>query len=415
MSSIKRALLLITLMFAGEGVFILPFVVSRIFRPTFLEVFGLTNLELGSAFSVYGIVAMFCYFLGGPLADRFPARKLLAISLVITGCSGFWMASIPSLVVLTLLYAFWGISTILLFWAPCMKAVRLYGGEQAQGRSYGTVDAGRGLFAALLGSLSVLLFSSLLQVDIELATTEDKKVVLGQLISLYSALIILVGVVIWWFFPKSEETSVTKPRLSLRNLGEVVKRRTIWLQAFIVLCAYVGYKCTDDFSLYASDAFAFDDIKSAHIGTVSFWVRPIAAVLAGWLGDKIGHAKVTRYSFAIVIFGSLVIALGLIPAQMISIVVLNIAITSLGIYGLRGLYYALFQEARIPLSITGSSIGFISVIGYTPDIFMGPLMGVILDKNPGALGHHYLFGLLATISLFGLIASGLFQKASSRI
>lgn len=166
MRSSRRFLLLILLMVAGEAAFVLPFVVSRIFRPTFLEVFNLSNLELGSAFSVYGSIATVCYFFGGPIADRFSARNILAVSLVITGLSGFIMARIPNLTNLTILYAFWGISTVLLFWSPCMKAVRLYGGEDTQGRAYGSVDAGRGFFAALIGTFSVVLFDHLLDVEI---------------------------------------------------------------------------------------------------------------------------------------------------------------------------------------------------------------------------------------------------------
>lgn len=410
MTTFKRIILLISLMMAGEAVFVLPFVVSRIFRPTFLEVFGLTNLQLGSAFSVYGIVAMFCYFLGGPIADRFPARKLLAISLMITGLSGFIMATIPNLATLTLLYAFWGLSTILLFWSPCMKAVRMYGGESAQGSAYGSVDAGRGLIAALMGTFSVLLFESLLDVDIIDATTLQKKDIMSQLITIYSAFIIGTGLLIWLLFPKREKESTVQTQLSLKGVREVIKKRSIWYQAIILLCSYVGYKCTDDFSLYASDAFQFDDIKSAHIGTISFWVRPFAAVIAGILGDKLGHSKVTSYAFIILIAGSLVIASGWLAPNMVAIIIMNIAVMSLGIYGLRGLYYALFQESKISLSITGSAIGFISIVGYTPDIFMGPLMGFLIDNNPGELGHQYLFGILAIFGFIGLLASISFRK-----
>lgn len=413
MNSWKRVLLLIVLMIAGEAVFILPFVVSRIFRPTFLEVFDLTNLELGSAFSVYGLVAMFSYFLGGPLADRFPARKLLSVSLVTTGITGFIMAGIPNLFTLTILYAFWGISTILLFWAAAMKAIRIYGGELNQGRSYGAVDGGRGLFAALLGTFSVLLFDALLDVDINSASTEDKQVIMGQLISIYSFLIIGTGVLIWFLFPKKEDSNVTIPQLSLRGVNEVIKNRSIWLQAVILLCAYVGYKCTDDFSLYARDAFDFDEIKSAHIGTISFWVRPLAAIIAGLLGDKLGHSKMTAYSFIIMIVGSAVIATGWLHADLTVFIILNIAVMSLGIYGLRGLYYALFQEVRIPLSVTGSAVGFVSVVGYTPDIFMGPLMGIILDNNPGELGHQYLFAVLCLFGLIGFISSTYLKKINN--
>ena len=66
----RRGLFIAALIIAGESVFLLPFVLARVFRPTLLDVFDLTNLELGAAFSAYGIIAMAAYFLGGPLADR---------------------------------------------------------------------------------------------------------------------------------------------------------------------------------------------------------------------------------------------------------------------------------------------------------------------------------------------------------
>ena len=74
-SSLRRGLIIAALIAAGEAVFLLPFVLARVFRPTFLDVFGITNLQLGVAFSFYGVVAMLAYFAGGPLADRFSARR----------------------------------------------------------------------------------------------------------------------------------------------------------------------------------------------------------------------------------------------------------------------------------------------------------------------------------------------------
>ena len=76
------------LILAGEAVFALPFHLTRFFRPTVLEVFNLTHTELGTAQAVYGFVAMIVYFPGGPLADRFSARKLLAFSRWSTAAGG---------------------------------------------------------------------------------------------------------------------------------------------------------------------------------------------------------------------------------------------------------------------------------------------------------------------------------------
>ena len=52
------------LILAGESVFILPFVLARVFRPTVLKAYELDNVQLGLCFSVYGIVAFVSYFFG---------------------------------------------------------------------------------------------------------------------------------------------------------------------------------------------------------------------------------------------------------------------------------------------------------------------------------------------------------------
>ena len=88
MNAARRGLSIAALIVAGECAFLLPFVLARVFRPTLLEVFDLTNLELGTAYSVYGIIAMAAYFFGGPLADRFPARILLTVALASTAAGG---------------------------------------------------------------------------------------------------------------------------------------------------------------------------------------------------------------------------------------------------------------------------------------------------------------------------------------
>ncbi len=65
-----------------------PFHVARYVRATTLEVFGFSNAQPGDPFAVYGATATLSCFPGGPLAGRFPARKLMAISLIATGIGG---------------------------------------------------------------------------------------------------------------------------------------------------------------------------------------------------------------------------------------------------------------------------------------------------------------------------------------
>jgi nitrate/nitrite transporter NarK len=409
---VKSVWALITLMLIGEFTFLLPFVVFRIFRPTFLTVFQINNFQLGSAFSVYGIVAMISYFFGGPIADRFSPRQLLPVAMIFTSLGGLVLISIPSMELLPVLYGFWGMTTILLFWPAYIKAQREYGGKYAQGKSYGAVDAGRGLIAAIIASSSVFLLDAFLPVSAELASYDQLKYAVQVIIGIFTFITAFGSILIWVFLKDERFEKDNMNRLSIKGILDALKRRSVWLQALIVLCAYVGYKVTDDFSLFAKDTFGYNDVDAAHMATITFWMRPIAAIAAGYLGDRMLHSKIIAWCFGIIILGSVTVSSGVLSADWWLIIVLTIASTSAAIYGLRGVYYALFQEARLPVLITGSAAGVVSVIGYTPDIFMGPLMGVILDNNPGAPGHQLLFGVLAGFSLLGLVTAVIFKKST---
>ena len=181
-SSIRRSISILALIVAGEAVFFLPFVLPRVFRPTLLDVLHLTNLELGIAFSVYGVVALLAYFPGGPLADRFSARKLMAFALFATSIGGLAMASMPSLSALKMLYGFWGVTTILLFWAPLIRETRAWGGAKLPGRAFGILDGGRGLVAAAIGSGAVALFSCFMPDEVQSATPDQRANALRQVI-----------------------------------------------------------------------------------------------------------------------------------------------------------------------------------------------------------------------------------------
>ena len=74
-------------------------------------------------------------------------------------------------------------------------------------------------------------------------------------------------------------------------------------------------------------------------------------------------------------------------------------------FGLRGLYFALFEEARVPVALTGTAVGFVSVVGYTPDIFVAYVAGVLIDRSPGIVGHQHFFWFLSAFALIGVVAS----------
>ncbi len=403
--------MLVALVVAGEAIFFLPFVFPRVFRPTILEVFNLTNTELGEAFAYYGVVAMAAYALGGPLADLFSPRRLLAIALVSTAVGGVALWRIPSLQTLKWVYGYWGFTTIALFWSALIRATREWGGRFAQGSAFGLLDGGRGLFAAATGSFLVAVYASLLPDQVASASLAVRTVALKRVILLIVIITVGAAVLTVLFLPKhSAANDSNRSKITLRGMLHIAAMPAVWLQAAIIVCAYVGYKATDDFSLYAKDVLNVNEVEAARVGTYSLWMRPIGAIGAGILADRIGVSRMTIVSFLLMVGGSAVLATPAMTASMYVPYVMTVACASLGICALRGLYFAIMQEARVPFAYTGSAVGLVSVIGYTPDVFMGPAMGYLLDRSPGPEGHRDVFMMVGAFALAGLVATAVLSK-----
>ena len=398
---------LVLLILAGESVFVLPFVLARVFRPTVLDAFDLDNTQLGLCFSVYGVVALLSYLFGGPLADKFPARKLIAVSLWMTALGGLFYASFPTYGMLKLLYGYWGFTTIFLFWAPMIKSTRVWGGTSSQGKAFGFLDGGRGLVGALFGALGVLIFSLFISSTISDTSPTESRAAFKYVVLVSSGIIALVGLLAWLFIKLDDdlEKQTIVNKITVLEIKQVLRLPAVYLLMIIILCAYVGYKITDVFSLYAQDVMLYDQVQSAQVGTFLLFIRPIVGVTIGILADRSQTAYWLFISFVISFLGAILFATGFISASSTLLFFLSILIVATGIYAARSMYFAVMESGRIPLVLTGTAVGLISVVGYAPDIFAGPIMGYLLDATPGLVGHQHVFCMLAVFSFIGGMAA----------
>jgi nitrate/nitrite transporter NarK len=403
---------LLLLILAGESVFILPFVLARVFRPTVLEAFQINNLQLGLCFSVYGVVALLSYLFGGPLADKFLPRKLMAVALWSTALGGWIYATFPGYATLQVLYGYWGFTTIFLFWAPMIKATRIWGGHNSQGKAFGFLDGGRGLVGALFGFLGVYIFSLFASSVKGEVTVLASQQAFKPVIWASSAIVALVGVLVWFFmaFNENAENNAVAEKISRKEIRQVLRLPSIWLLMVIILCAYVGYKITDVFSLYATDVMQYDAVQSAQVGTFLLFIRPVVGVAIGLLADKSRATLWLLIGFILSFFGALLFATGWVSAQSHLWFFVSTLIVALGVYATRTLYFAVMQQGKIPLWLTGTAVGLISIVGYTPDIFAGPAMGYLLDNWPGEQGHQYVFAMLALFCFLGSMAAWVYFR-----
>lgn len=404
--------IVLLLILSGETIFILPFVLARIFRPTFLDVFQVNNLELGTCFSIYGIVAFFSYLFGGPLADRFKPRILIAIALFLTAIGGVYMATYPSYFMLQVLFGYWGFTTIFLFWAAMIKATRIWGGSNNQGKAFGFLDGGRGLVAAGMGSVGVIIFSFFIGVDLDAVSLQERKEAFKYVILFASAMVACVGFLVLLFL-KLKSPAVTENenlKVTWSDFITVLKIPTVWWLMIIILCAYVAYKTTDVFSLYAKEVMLFDEVEAAKIGTLLLYLRPVVGVGIGLLVDRSRSSIFMIVSFLLMLLSALLFSFGVITSGEVVVFFISIIALAVVTYALRTLYFSALKEGFIPLALTGTAVGLVSIIGYTPDIFASPLMGYLLDNSPGIKGFQQVFLMLSFFAILGLVTSIIFYK-----
>lgn len=149
---------------------------------------------------------------------------------------------------------------------------------------------------------------------------------------------------------------------------------------------------------------------AAALSVGKLWMKPIAALAAGIISDKLGIAKSIAFLFTVLIASFTLFALMPGIPSLLPAMIANVAVASLAVFAMRGIYFALLEEGGIPIAVTGTAAGIISVVGYTPDIFMPLLGGVMIDRYPGPEGYRYFFLTVAAICMVGLGATLLLHR-----
>lgn len=130
----KNVWAILIVAFGGAIIYGLPYF-RYDYYDAYLEVYQLTDTQMGVFGSILGIFGMISYLFGGIVADRFSTRTILTVSLIGTGLGGFIHLLPLNFTALVALYAFWGISSLFAFWPCCVKAVRILSGSGDQGKA----------------------------------------------------------------------------------------------------------------------------------------------------------------------------------------------------------------------------------------------------------------------------------------
>jgi nitrate/nitrite transporter NarK len=219
----------------------------------------------------------------------------------------------------------------------------------------------------------------------------------------------------WFILPDSKGiSSNVDGRSSFDGAMKVLRQPIVWAQAGVIVCAYCGYKGADNISLYAVQVLGMNEVEGAKLAAYAAYIRPVAAVVAGILADRFIASRVLGVTFAALVVSFFLLFLATPTAAWITVIYANIIISFFAIFALRGVYFALIEETRTPVNLTGTTVGVVSFVGFTPEIFFAPITGRILDASPGVPGHQHYYLFLAAVSLIGFAVTVYLVRVNGR-
>lgn len=417
-SRAQRYLQLQLLVIAAGAIYPMLYL-RQVYQPTMLQFFRIDDVQLGYLYSSLGTIFLLSYLPSGWLADRLSPRWLICFSLLATGALGLVYATGPSFNALVLIFGGWGLTTGLTFWAAVIKRVNMIAGPDEQGRFFGLLDGGRGLVEALLATIAITLFAYVTQ-----ARGGTDAAGFTLVVHLYACFCIALGVLLALVKdrPRADRRQAAQHRRGddrrtnvLTDLKTLAAIPELWLVAAIVFCGYQVFWATYSFSAYLHEGnFGLSATAAGFITTLKLWMRPVGGIGGGFLGDRVSKVSVLFWALVLAALSlvGLIAAPPHSPQAMLVVLVLFIGILT---YAIRGLYWSLLDDCRVPTHCAGLAIGLISVLGYSPDVFVPLINGYVTQTWPGAHGYQLYFGYIAAIALCGAGAAACLKHRLNRI
>lgn len=405
MSKGKRNFLVFLISIMCQLIYIVPYI-RFYFYDQYVAAYELTNLQLGNLGSIYGLVALFSYFIGGFFADRFSIRSLMTVSFTVCAGLAFWEAMYPSYSSLILIYSLFAFFNSATMWPAYIKFLRGLGSDDEQSRLYGTSEALRGVLgcAAGLGLLALVVQFSDIRVGVQTII-----ITLGVSYIVFAILSLV-------FLPKSdpaEKRDVSANRKdkhsTWNNFIATIKLPETWILSIFMFACYCTFMAGVNYlGTYTTQILGISAEISSGLGIVrNYGILVIAGLLGGILADK---AKSRLIFIVYLLIGVIILAVATpLSSTMVMLCLVISMVLPLFYYGIKAVYFSVLGDAGIPMALTGMASGIISFIALSPDAFMTTIMGAWLDKDP-VMGFNMIFGWMVVWAIIAIVFALIIYK-----
>ena len=356
---------------------------------------------------IYGVLAIVGYCLGGWIADRVSLKLAISGSLVVTGLGAFVLLLKPAFPIHVGIYALWGVTSIMTFWNPCMKALRALSKASEQGRGYALFDMTRGILNFLSGLVILAAFT---------AVTKKVGEANGMtgLILFYGIEAIIVGVAVYFallkHLPKSLDSNTEKDTSFGKNVLKALKMPTTWCVIVIMFMTY-GVIITYNYVVpYCTAAFGMSAALAAIMGYAANGFRFVGCAIGGQIADRKGLSTMMLADVILMIVGVAGILYTPRSMKFMWMLIISIALLCMFMYSAQALHYAVLEEGEYPVEIMGAVTFIISPLGYSAESIMPLYNGWCLNHFSGLEGYEMIFKTFIGMLCIAIVAILIFRK-----
>ncbi len=367
---------------------------------------GLTNTQIGLSFTVYTIVQTTGLFLSLYIADRYSKKILLPFGLIGVGLCGLYLSTLPSFTGYLICFAAMAFFADVVYWPVLLKAVRLLGTQEEQGRLFGLLEAGRGVVDVIVASGALFVFVHF---------GEGKAGMQAGL--LYYTFITLMAGVITYFIVDDDHVKNAKGSSAnietLKGIKHVLTCPNVWLASFGIFFVYAAYCGLTYFIPFLKDIYMLPVALVGAYGIINqYALKMVGGPVGGFLADKVAKSPTVYLKWTFLISAVAMMLFMQLPHQSMNVYIGMVATLGFGaiIFSQRAIFFAPMDEIGTPRQYAGSAMAFGCIIGYMPAMFAYTLYGWILDNFKGITGYNYVFSVMIAFSLSGFICSTLLVK-----
>ncbi|EAO8958091.1 MFS transporter [Salmonella enterica] len=368
---------------------------------------GLTNTQIGFGFTVYAIVQTIGLFSSLYIADRFSKKILLPVGLIGVGLCGAYLTTLPSFSGYLIAFGAMAFFGEVVYWPVLLKAVRLLGTRDEQGRMFGFLEAGRGVVDVLIASGALFVFVHF---------GEGKTGMQAGLVY-YTLVTILVGI-ITYFIVDSDDRSSSRDvedvnKQVFTGIKNVIKSPNLWLASFCISFVYSAYCGLTYFIPFLKDIYALPVALVGAYGIINqYGLKMVGGPVGGFLADKIAHSPVIYLKWTFLISAIAMLLFIQLPHDSMNVYLGMAATLGFGaiIFSQRAIFFAPMDEIGTPREFAGSAMAFGCIIGYMPSMFAYTLYGSLLDNFSGIQGYNYVFSVMVAFSLLGFVCATLLTR-----